>query len=54
MRIKREFWLWLGIVSFVLWVILISMCVIDLYAVQNVLIECVDTIQEILLEIEWL
>lgn len=54
MRIKKEFWLVLGIAAFVLWVIIISMCVIDLYDTQNVLIKCMETVQEILLEIEWL
>lgn len=46
MRVKKEFWLALGIVAFVLWTVLISIGVVDLYDTQNVLIDCVDTLQD--------
>ena len=61
MKIKKEFWLILGIVLFVLWCLSVSMAIIDLYAIQesilkaqDIIIECVDTVQNILLEIKWL
>ena len=61
MKIKKEFWLILGIVLFIFWCISVSMAIIDLYAIQesiskaqDILIECMDTVQKILLEIRWL
>ena len=60
MKIKKEFWLILGIVTFVLWTIAVSIAIVDLYAIQegilngqDILIKCMDTVQEILLEIDW-
>ena len=60
MKIKSEFWLILGIVTFVLWTIAVSIAIVDLYAIQesilngqDILIKCMDTVQEILLEIDW-
>ena len=49
MKVKKEFWLILGIVAFVafvLWCILISICVVDLYTIQEHMIDSLIVVQD--------
>lgn len=46
MRTKKEFWLWLGIISFVLWMITISIVVIDLYNTHHYLKYSIDLLED--------
>ena len=45
MKVKKELWLMLGIYAFLIWIVVISICVADLYAMQEILEDFVYSLE---------
>ena len=39
LKVKKEFWLTLSIITFILWAVVVSICIVDLYATRTYILE---------------